>query len=70
MIIKAAILNKQKLGHKVQPMKNGDVFVFGKMATTEAKKLAEEGLIEYISYSETSTVSAAGYVHQGVCKNR
>lgn len=62
-MIEAAILNQQKLGHKVQ-INNGRVFVQGEVAVKIARKLAKEGKIEFTSLGEKTS---KGFVFQGVC---
>lgn len=63
-MIKQAILQAKALGHKVQPMKDGRVFVQESLAVKAAKELEQAGLLNYASLSESSN---KGFVHQGIC---
>ena len=63
-MISTAILNKAKLGHKVQPMKDGRVFVSGELAVIQARKLVAQGKIKFVSMGEKT---ARGFVYQGIC---
>lgn len=65
-MIKQAILSGTKRGHKVQPMKDGRVFVTGKMAFYQAKELAEEGRIKFTSISEKARGNE-GFIYQAIC---